>query len=847
MIFAGSDLDECVPYFLGSPTNAWTLEDHTCYQLRCASADGFCRLIKAYLRALYSADLSTAFDAEVKGVVTAEILADESSETSLMRLLAKHLYHSSPYSFDAGGTSEGLRSLSPSVLQKFHQEHYFQRLLLFLVTSDPHEKLLEAVRSSCVGDKRRARDTSWRAVTIPPFPREVNAANVLRSEETSGLVVAAWELPPWPKQQELAAAAAIFAHLTSGAKGGLYDELVLVQAACGSIEVAQQEYGCRSALIVKFIGVPVENMKPFADGVHEKVKEALRRLPADREELLRPAIVAAKHEVWVQPDLTLATSLIGAFLYADDMQRAFGECFVPACHLQQIVDQWDASDWAAFVENTFVQNAPFVLFGKPMGKQEQTAAEAEEEAQQPLTEVVTSRERKRLRRRDHSPPPDPGQLLAVSPLELRLRRLSSGVCAFDVAAEFARVAAVLPFLSRFKEAALWALAALSLPLQGAAETATAWQVAFSPLSLQGKLSSVAVNYGNYNSLPNCLFFEICAPVEFAAEAVAALLRVLSKPHWEQERLKMVARRECLAWEATTFEEEASVAEYALEWSLYRHDEAVKAQNPLCMISWMKDVAAAGCPTVEGLHEQAGGVQLMFAGGLQDAEIYRMCDGFAVAQEGPQVRPLLPAVGSGRSAIVLGLSGVSSHALKFAAAVNPCEPAAAFLIWAEALKRTGGDLWRAVRGSGCAYGFDVGYEDSDGLFRFEITEAAGSPAAAAVSLLELVMSPSELSLEDFQLAKAGALLEAAELLDTQEMQIQASFAGTLSRKRALVAADIEAITFDHFSPRCLSSACRLAWACPKAAVQGVVKSVSEMGFSVEFAGSLADFARFVDTV
>ena len=834
MIFAGSDLDECAPYFLGGPTNAWTLEDHTCYQLRCACAEGFCKLIKVYLHALMVVDVSTAFDTEVAGVVFSEIMADESSDTDLMRDLAKHLYRSLPYSYDAGGSPAGLRTLTPEVLTRFHKEHYSKRMLIFLETSDPHEMLIRALRSSPLVTRPKPRHlqvgSCW------PFPSGVHTVSCLRKEEETGLVVAAWKLPPWKDQLHLAASSAIFAHLTSGANGSLYDALVQGKETCLSVDVMQQEYGCYSALILLCGGVPAGAMKDFAAGLHEKVKEALGKLPLDKQDLLRPAILSAKREAYAQSDLSSACRLIGAFLYADNMKTAFVDAISAGTHLEQISSKWSAVDWESFIESTFVQLTPFVLYGELSNKNDE---------EQPVVadRNLPTRQSKRLRRHD----PTSSECLGMGgeyAEELLPLKIAPGVFFAEVTGDhFAHITVVLPFQDHFREAALWASAAMSLPVSGAGGR-TAWQALFGPLSFQGKLSSISVRYGDQDTMAHGLFFETCAPSRFAAEVIEALTLLISKQEWDDEQIKKVARQTSSTWANTTFEDGSLLAGYALEWSLYRDNDAVKAQNPICMNSWMRSVGMLGCPSMEGLYEKAGGIQVLVGGGAKASDL--VLHGDLAVSDCPVCAPLVPGFDDkGCSAVIIGVPRVSTHAVKVVAKAAADTPGAVFLIWAEVLKRPEGSLWKAVRGSGSAYGFAVDYQHSDATLRFEVTEAAANPATSVRQLLDMVMSPpAQITAEDFNIAKGAALLQAAENLDTREAQVQASFERALSTSPPLTKADVKAVSFASFTPACTPDCYRMAWSCPLAAVTEAKESAAGMGFSIEFANNLADFLEFV---
>ncbi|KAG9392851.1 Peptidase M16 inactive domain [Carpediemonas membranifera] len=152
MVFLGTDgrvkgyLDRVANRCLAQGTNAWTDTDHTAYTVSTAGADGFLRLLPEYLDHILHPSLTdegflteihhVAADGTDGGVVYSEMLNVDAYELMTRRMM-KVMYGErgiiTPYSFETGGTSEGLRQLTPDDVRDFHARQYVPENLTVVV------------------------------------------------------------------------------------------------------------------------------------------------------------------------------------------------------------------------------------------------------------------------------------------------------------------------------------------------------------------------------------------------------------------------------------------------------------------------------------------------------------------------------------------------------------------------------------------------------------------------------------------------------------------------------------------------------------------------------------------
>ncbi|KAJ1490455.1 Metalloenzyme, LuxS/M16 peptidase-like protein, partial [Baffinella frigidus] len=151
LVFMGSEsypnrgfLDKLANLCISQGTNAWTDRDHTAYNAVCAGPVGLRRLLPVLIDHVLSPTLTDAqFATEVyhvdgegaqKGVVFCEMQGRESTEDDLADInLYQLLYPASPYSFECGGLTPDIATLSNEEVRAYHARFYTPENCLVLV------------------------------------------------------------------------------------------------------------------------------------------------------------------------------------------------------------------------------------------------------------------------------------------------------------------------------------------------------------------------------------------------------------------------------------------------------------------------------------------------------------------------------------------------------------------------------------------------------------------------------------------------------------------------------------------------------------------------------------------
>ena len=143
LIFCGSQsiptrgfLDNLANRSLSTGTNAYTTEDHTCYEITTAGSEGMLEVLPVFLDHILNPTLrERQFQTEVwhlnheakyQGVVYCEMASREHSESDLLDLKLRQMLfdNQTTYSFECGGLTTDIVSLSNEDIKKYHQMFY---------------------------------------------------------------------------------------------------------------------------------------------------------------------------------------------------------------------------------------------------------------------------------------------------------------------------------------------------------------------------------------------------------------------------------------------------------------------------------------------------------------------------------------------------------------------------------------------------------------------------------------------------------------------------------------------------------------------------------------------------
>ncbi|KAJ3254769.1 hypothetical protein HK103_006844 [Boothiomyces macroporosus] len=143
LIFCGSEsmphrgyLDNLATRCLSTGTNAYTAEDHTCYEITTAGSEGMLQIFPVFLDHVLNPTLiESQFMTEVyhldgegkeQGVVFCEMASRENTEADLLDLnLRKLLYQNqTTYSFECGGLTPDIANLTNQEIIDYHKKFY---------------------------------------------------------------------------------------------------------------------------------------------------------------------------------------------------------------------------------------------------------------------------------------------------------------------------------------------------------------------------------------------------------------------------------------------------------------------------------------------------------------------------------------------------------------------------------------------------------------------------------------------------------------------------------------------------------------------------------------------------
>jgi Zn-dependent M16 (insulinase) family peptidase len=169
LIFCGSlnhphrgFLDNLAVRCCSTGTNAYTSEDHTCYELTTAGEEGMIECFPVFLDHVFNPTLTESqFITEVhgidgdgkhQGVVYCEMAARENTEADLLDQALRELVYQeqTTYSKECGGSTKEIANLKNSEIIAYHREFYnlYKSAVIFCGQIDP-SKVFEKLSKNC--------------------------------------------------------------------------------------------------------------------------------------------------------------------------------------------------------------------------------------------------------------------------------------------------------------------------------------------------------------------------------------------------------------------------------------------------------------------------------------------------------------------------------------------------------------------------------------------------------------------------------------------------------------------------------------------------------------------------
>lgn len=168
----------------GIPDINISSEDHTCYEIQTAGADGMCHIFPVFLDHILNPTLrDRQFMTEVyhidgqgkdQGVVYCEMASRENTEADLLDLEMRRLIYNrgSTYSFECGGLTKDISKLNNTDVKQYHQTYYHVDNLAAIIcgTIDP-ETLFESIYNHGGLLENNGCDQQVHSINISPLKK----------------------------------------------------------------------------------------------------------------------------------------------------------------------------------------------------------------------------------------------------------------------------------------------------------------------------------------------------------------------------------------------------------------------------------------------------------------------------------------------------------------------------------------------------------------------------------------------------------------------------------------------------------------------------------------------------
>ncbi|KAI8622487.1 hypothetical protein BC830DRAFT_1195746 [Chytriomyces sp. MP71] len=224
LVFCGSRahprrgfLDTLATRSLSTGSNAYTTDDHTCYQITTAGAEGLARVLPVLLDHVLHPTLSDhQFMTEVfhvdghareQGVVFCEMAGREHSEADVVDLrIRSRLFPNTTYAFECGGLTSAIRNLSNDDIRSYHSLFYKPDAVTILICgSVNHQLIFDALKTVDLGittlldyDSTTVDDGiifTLPASNTPAVPCEIETVAFPSQDDFNGSCMFAWRGP----------------------------------------------------------------------------------------------------------------------------------------------------------------------------------------------------------------------------------------------------------------------------------------------------------------------------------------------------------------------------------------------------------------------------------------------------------------------------------------------------------------------------------------------------------------------------------------------------------------------------------------------------------------------------
>lgn len=371
-----------------SSTNAWTATDQTVYTLTTAGWQGFKRLLPVYLDHILNPTLTDeACLTEVhyidpehltdKGVVFSEMEAIETQSWFVTMLEKQKLLfpQGSGYRSETGGLTSHLRDITNEDIRKFHKDSYSSENLCIIVSGNlPEEELLSIVQAwdnelptfEKSPFKRPFLDTESAHIPARLYESVESIVEFPEADESQGELLFAWIGEPYHSYRRDLAVSMLMDYFTETALAPFTKQLVEIEDPyANSVDYWTDDF-VRTIINLNVHGVPTEKLQI----TKSKTLDVLSSHKVDLERM-RQVVDNAKWDYVLKieknGDTILSQAAITDFIYGHLDGSSLETTLKDLTDFDHLLD-WPQEMWQNLLQETFVDNRPVIVVGKPSVK-----------------------------------------------------------------------------------------------------------------------------------------------------------------------------------------------------------------------------------------------------------------------------------------------------------------------------------------------------------------------------------------------------------------------------------------------------------------------------------------------
>eukprot|EP01112_Ceratiomyxa_fruticulosa_P014515 TRINITY_DN4162_c0_g3_i1.p1 TRINITY_DN4162_c0_g3~~TRINITY_DN4162_c0_g3_i1.p1 ORF type:complete len:863 (-),score=189.38 TRINITY_DN4162_c0_g3_i1:59-2647(-) len=275
LIFLGSKnnpyrgyLDQVAARCLTTGTNAYTMDDHTCYYITTAGQQGLLTILPLLLDYVLHPTLTDEnFVTEIyhidgegreQGVVYCEMLGRENTEKDLLDLNVNAvLFPNTGYSKASGGLTPDIAKLDNNMIRDYHKSMYHpSNMSIVLLGQIDVKKVFQCLDKVSIASPDIPFTLPW-TDPIPPLLEDVSKVCTFPSEDSSvGTVCLGWRGPTIDDFKTIAALCVLFRYLHETSASPIQRRFVEREDPLASSAYFSIKNSKITGIVLEFTGVP---------------------------------------------------------------------------------------------------------------------------------------------------------------------------------------------------------------------------------------------------------------------------------------------------------------------------------------------------------------------------------------------------------------------------------------------------------------------------------------------------------------------------------------------------------------------------------------------------------------